>query len=362
MRALIHLVLVFFLGTAYAHHGSNGQFNHDIKIEVSGVLTGVKLVNPHSYVYFDVTGASGETQEWRCEMQAMRALRKNGWTEDMFAKGTEVTIAGSQARREEFGCYMDSISFAGGEPIARHGVISIIEDEPIAEVALAEGTPVFHGRWMSLMPHGGARRTFVMPEAATAAEKAAWPADIPVTTGRASYAQSEAGKVASSGFTSDMNPRFHCQATNLFTDWTFVQAVNVIDQSDDKIVITYGFMDIVRTIHLNMDSHPEDIVPSRAGHSIGKWEGDTLIVDTIGFAEGWLEATRQGIKHSDQMHVVELFNLAGDDNQWLIMTYTVNDPLYLTEPFTGQITQARTNEPYAPYDCLELTEERAEGF
>ncbi len=49
--------------------------------------------------------------------------------------------------------------------------------------------------------------------------------------------------------------------------------------------MTYGFMNIVRTIHLDMDSHPENITPSLAGHSIGKWEGDTLVVDTIGFEE-----------------------------------------------------------------------------
>ena len=358
MRILIHLVLVFFAGIAAAHHGSNGQFNHDIKVEVTGILTEVKLVNPHSYVYFDVTGENGETQEWRCEMHAMRELRKNGWSEDMFVEGTEVTLAGSQARREEFGCYMDSISFAGGEPIARDGVISLIEDEPIPEVELAEGTPVFNGRWYSLRPHGGAARTFVMPEAALAAEAAAWPADVPVPTGRASYVQSEAGIAASSGYTREMNPRFHCQATNIFIDFTFTRAVNLIEQSDDKIVITYGFMDIVRTIHLDMDSHPEDIELSRAGHSIGKWEGDTLVVDTIGFAEGWLG----GVRHSEQMQVVERFNLAGDDEEWLVMTYTINDPLYLAEPFTGQITQVRTNEPYAPYGCLELTEERVEGF
>ncbi|MBX2848621.1 MAG: hypothetical protein KTR16_09880 [Acidiferrobacterales bacterium] len=360
MKLFFCLVSTFFVGIAYAHHGSNGQFNRDIKIEVSGVITDVKLVNPHSYVYFNVTDENGETQEWRCEMQAVRELRKNGWTEEMFATGTEVTVAGSQARREEFGCYMDTISFAGGEPIARHGVISLIEDEPIPEVELAEGTPVFNGRWKSLVPHGGAGRNFVKPEAVVAAEKAAWPADVTVRTGRASYAQSEAGKEASAGYTSDMNPRFQCQATNLFHDLTFAAAVNAIDQSDDKIVITYGFMDIVRSIYLDMDSHPDNIVPSRAGHSIGKWEGDTLIVDTVGFSEGYLGG-RAGAKHSEQMHIVERLNLAGD-GEWLITTYTINDPLYLTESFTGQITQVRTGEPYAPYDCLELTEERVEGF
>ena len=120
-------------------------------------------------------------------------------------------------------------------------------------------------------------------------------------------------------------------------------------------------MDIVRTIHLDMDEHPENITPSRAGHSIGKWEGNTLVVDTIGFEEGWLQARGEGIMHSDQMHTVERFNLS-DDGEWLVMTYTINDPVNLQKPYTAQLTQGKTSAPYSSYDCEDLTEERVEGF
>ena len=47
-------------------------------------------------------------------------------------------------------------------------------------------------------------------------------------------------------------------------------------------------------------------LPSRAGHSIGKWDGNTLVVDTVGFADGYLDG-RGGVKHSDQLQVVEKF-------------------------------------------------------
>ena len=162
-------------------------------------------------------------------------------------------------------------------------------------------------------------------------------------------------------FHREMNPRFYCQPTNIFLDWWFDQNVNKIEQTDDKIVMTYGFMDVVRTIHLDMDEHPENITPSRTGHSIGRWEGDTLVVDTIGFEEGWLEATRQGVKHSDQMHTVERFNLS-EDGQWLVMTYTINDPVALSAPYNSQLVHGKTLVPYSRYDCEDLTEERVEGF
>lgn len=356
MKLLTSLILSLAATTAFAHHGSNGQFNHDIKVEVSGVITDIRLVNPHSYVYFDATGATGETQEWRCEMRGASGARNAGWTEDLFVKGSPVSITGTQARREEFGCYMETITFEDGLTLERNEEIGSLAAQPVSEAELAPGTPLMHGLWNATPDRG---HTPGPTQAAVLAS--AWPADVPVPNGRMPFVSSEMGIAASAVYTQDMHPRFNCQATNIFHDWWFSQTVHQIDQSDDKIVITYGFMDIVRTIHMDMDEHPNNIVPSRAGHSIGRWEGDSLIVDTIGFAEGWISAGRQGIKHSDQMHTVEKFDLS-DDNEWLIMTYTVEDPLYLEQPYIAQLSQRRSDNPFAPYDCVELTEERVEGF
>ena len=86
-----------------------------------------------------------------------------------------------------------------------------------------------------------------------------------------------------------------------------------------------------------------------------------MIVDTIGFKEGWLFAFNNGIKHSDQMHTVERFDKSPDD-QWLMMTYTINDALFLNAPLTAQIAQRRTSAPFEEYACEDLTEERVKGF
>lgn len=360
MKAFLFVSLSLAASASMAHHGSNGQFDHDRPVVLTGLVSDFRLVNPHSYVYFDVVGETGETEEWRCEMRAASRLRTGGWTEEMLAPGTSITINGSQARREEFGCYADIITFSNGLAVGRAEAIATPESQPVEEVELAAGTPVINGRWRAVDPRapGG----YVPALEALATEAAAWPTDVPVPQGRVSFIASDLGKAAvGPDFNREMNPRFHCEATNIFADWHFNSAVNKIEQSDDKIVITYGFMDIVRTIHLDMDSHPENITPSVAGHSIGKWEGDTLMIDTIGFAEGWLELGRAGIKNSEQMHTVETFNLSSDD-EWLVMTYTVNDPLYLTQPYTGQITQGRSTEPSVPYDCDDLTEEVVDGF
>lgn len=65
-------------------------------------------------------------------------------------------------------------------------------------------------------------------------------------------------------------------------------------------------MDMVQTVHLGTSEHPTDIVPSTEGHSIGWWEGDTLVVDTVGFSPNTMIPIRE-IMHSHQMHIVERF-------------------------------------------------------
>lgn len=365
MKIVAAWILSLLASTALAHHGSNGQFDHSLEVELTGIITEVRIVNPHAYVYFDVIGDSGKTEAWRCEMRAASRLRSQGWTEEMFAAGTKIKIEGSQARREEFGCYTAYVTLGDGPRIERAEKIASLEAPPVAGVELALGTPVVRGRWQSTV-----ERSFTPSPEEVAIAASAWIGDNPpIPSGLPSYQSyvlTELGEIASEGFSDEINPRFHCQASNIFHDWTFNQAINEIQQTDDKIVIKYGFMDIERTIHLDMNEHPENIVPSRAGNSIGWWEGDTLVVDTIGFEEGWLSiggglGDRRGVKHSDQMHTIERFNVSEDGN-WLVMTYTVNDPLHLAEPSVSQLVQRKSLEPFVPYICEDLTEEVIQGF
>lgn len=356
MKLILMLLILVFSQAAIAHHGVSGQFDRSRKVQVSGVVTDIRLVNPHAYVYFNVTGSAGETQEWRCELRGGTLLKRSGWTKDMFAAGTKIIVYGSQAWREEYGCYTETITFADGFVLARNDVIAEEQGAKVTAVKLAKGTPVLHGNWVA--PGRREQR----PPALIELARKVWPADASTRAG-VTYSPTQAGidAVGDNFDVEKMNPRYHCQATNIFHDWWFDMHVNKIVQSDEKIELTYGFMDIVRTIHMDMKKHPENIVPSRAGHSIGKWEGDTLVVDTIGFKEGWLFAFNNGIKHSDQMHTIERFDQSAD-GEWMIMTYTINDPQYLNFPFTSQLAQRRTNAPFEDYACEDLTEERVEGF
>jgi len=89
--------------------------------------------------------------------------------------------------------------------------------------------------------------------------------------------------------------------------------------------------------------HPDDILdyPDWMGHSIAKWEGDTLVVDTIGMRdETWLDTA--GFEHSDKLHVTEKFQKTGPDT--LKWTVTIEDPVFFTHPFTFERTPRRMKQ------------------
>ena len=142
-----------------------------------------------------------------------------------------------------------------------------------------------------------------------------------------------------------------CATTNMFTDWTMDQHVNRIQQTKETLKIDYGYMDISRTVYLNMAAHPKDAKPSKWGHSIGRWEGDTLVVDTANFLAGPIG---NGVMHSDRYHLVERFTMSSD-GKTLTRSWTGEDPLYLTESFSGQDSVEISQTPYEPYNCTDLT-------
>ena len=73
MTACLSLMLTSFTSVASAHHGG-GSFDGSRAVTYSGVLTRIDLVNPHSWIYFNVTDASGKVSAFRCEMRAAGVL------------------------------------------------------------------------------------------------------------------------------------------------------------------------------------------------------------------------------------------------------------------------------------------------
>ena len=104
------------------------------------------------------------------------------------------------------------------------------------------------------------------------------------------------------------------------------------------------------TVHMKTTAHPAGIKPSRAGHSIGRWENDVLIVDTVGFAPGVLSPP---VLNSDRLHVVERFSL-DPKTMALTRSYVAEDPVYFKGQYAGSDVIQVADAPFAPDKCREL--------
>jgi hypothetical protein len=103
-----------------------------------------------------------------------------------------------------------------------------------------------------------------------------------------------------------------------------------IVQTPKETVFLYEYDHTVRHVFTDGRKHPEDVTPTYMGDSIGHWDDDTFVVDTVGFNEKtWLD--RFGRGHSDQLHVIERFHRVNQND--LEADITMEDPKTLAEPW-----------------------------
>jgi hypothetical protein len=106
-------------------------------------------------------------------------------------------------------------------------------------------------------------------------------------------------------------------------------------QTDEYLLILFEYMTMHRIIPLDGRAHPANMEPSFMGDSVGHWEGDTLIVDTINLKDApWTWLDTAGHQHSDALHVIEKFwRLPGSTK--VEYEFTVDDPKMYTKPWAN---------------------------
>jgi hypothetical protein len=354
------VVAALVAAPAAAHHGI-GTFDTKREITISGAVTGIDFVNPHAYLYLDATGADGKVAAWKCEMRSATTLRRSGWSPEMFKPGTAVTITGAPDRNNPTSCYLTTIVFADGTSADRYGQLSRAPARPVAAerpARLPSGEPNLAGDWapeqLVMTDPRGRGGALVPLSRASTVEPGANTTENARQYRTRDVALTPEGQKAADAFQTynpQHNPRMRCETTSILFDWTYDGAVNRITQTADTVTLEYGQYGFTRTIHLNMKEHPAAIEPSRAGHSIGHWENDVLVVDTVGFAPGVLSPP---VLHTDRLHVVERFSLdpAGPT---LMRSYTAEDPEYFAGTYSGGDMLAVADVAYSPDKCNELT-------
>jgi hypothetical protein len=132
----------------------------------------------------------------------------------------------------------------------------------------------------------------------------------------------------------ELEPHARCKASGTARQFLTPYGVEFVElpELERLYIFDVGGPHTFRTVHMDGRGHPRNISPSNYGHSIGWWEGDTLVIDSVGFNEDfWLD--RRGLPHTEQMHTIERFTRI--NSAIIVYEITVDDPGAYTGPWTG---------------------------
>ncbi len=286
-----------FSGIASAHH-SQAMFDTTQELLLEGTVARFDWVNPHMYLTVETTDPDGKPALVEGEGLAITQALVDGLRREALQPGTHVVVRVNPNRG------------GWGKQVRILDVTT--EDGEIHPFYTA------NSRSLTLTPAESLEGKWAPSRAAIGAGFGAM-ARWPVTPeGRAAQAT-----LVDDGL---------CLVEPI-PFLAVLDELRTIELGDNEVLMHFENSGdpVLRTIHMNTE-HPAGVQPSLHGHSVGRWEGDTLVIDTIAF-EPNSSGLGGSVPSSAGKHAVERLTLA-DDSTRLRYEVTVEDPMYLTEPAT----------------------------
>lgn len=320
-------------GAASAHH-SPSAFDQSREVVLEGTITKVGWVNPHIYFRMAVTRPDGSTVEREIQAGSASGLTALGVKKDALVVGQRVSVRGFPNRRgDDRVVWGLNVTLASG---ATHAIDFAGRSEPVEATVEARSLA---GRWLPPLAGGAFRREIqaYRQDIQTKLTAAGLASADDLETYRASAAECEAWPAP---------------------QMTLIPMLRNIEVGGDVVKMSFDWMHAERVIHLNQTTHPADIAPSLQGHSIGHWDGDTLVIDTVGFAPN-RSGVSIGIASGTRKHLVERLTLA-EDGRHIRYEVTMEDPEYLTAP--ASFTMLWDHRPDLAFSGEECDPEIAKRF
>lgn len=306
-RSLRALALVSAMGAAaaaHAHH-SAAQFDTTAQVSIEGTVSKYAWRNPHVYMALQVRGADGAVVEQEIEAGASSVLLPLGLTPDSVAVGERVTIKGNPSRRGPGHMVL------GRELVKADGTVLPLNIGSTSRRAAPTNVSAssIEGTWFSPLAGFRGFRDF---------------------NGQTKWQLTEKGRAAIAQFDSRDTAHADCIPVTPPSLMLYPVATTV-DVQEDKVVFRVDWMKSERIAYLDGRIHPQDAERTLHGHSIGHWEGATLVVDTMQFADHREGNAMGGLASGAGKHLIERFSLA-DDHRHLRYEITLEDPEYLAAP------------------------------
>ncbi len=343
VKLLAGLVAAFSVSTSVAHHPIQGKFDPAADVAFSGTVTKVDWRSPHVHVFINVREGNSVVN-WAIELENPYILVNNGWSEDSLQPGDAVSVSGIRARNGSRQVWGEQVSLTDNGRLV-YTVTDTSPDKPLSPRPVPrwseDNRPV-----LGAVP-GGADGIWSYPTKTALVEDGV---DV---------AMNEYGLLDNIADASEVAPMqewalaryIHRQERDLRDDPMYLDCKPpggprqyqsdlglqlIEDKRNQRIFVLLGSGNRnFRIIHMD-GRDPVGLVggdddnPLFYGRSVGHWDGDTLVVDTEGFNEGfWF--TNGGLPHTDRLSMVEKFTR--NDFDTLHYEVTIDDPGAYTRPW-----------------------------
>lgn len=303
-----------------AHH-SAAAYDTQQDVKVTGTVTEYKFKNPHVYMIVQVRKADGSNAATEVEAGAASVLSPLGFNKDSVAVGDVVTIVGNPARSSADKSILGKDLFKSDGTYYPLNIASRSVYAPGNETARS-----IAGTWFSPRTEFnaflGASRNW------------------PVT---------EKGKAAMANVDPKATTQKDCIPIGA-PALMFYPVANTITVQGDRVEMKVDWMDSQRIIYLDGRKHPPAGETLLLGHSVGRWEGNTLVVETTNFKDHPMGLSTS-LPSSAGKRLTERFSL-GPDGKNLIYSGVIEDPVYLSKPveWSGKWLY-RPNMPHSNEKC-----------
>jgi uncharacterized protein DUF6152 len=319
------LLVIATGGIALAHHGT-ANFDTTQKVQLEGTITRYDWANPHVFIWLETRDEHGNAVTWQVEGGPPALLRRAGVTRDLISVGQHVKVIGHPGRApDRHQAVMSSLQTEANETIAfgqvdaTSAIISKREQVPVAATSL-------QGTWGSLIDMAVFAKLSVRQLKLT-----------------------DKGRQAVSGYAENKSDYGKC-LDGIVPGSMLAPDIKRVVLSDTTITIGREWDGVIRSIHMDQRSH-DGAAPSLQGHSIGHWEGDTLVIDTARFTPHPAGISLR-VPSGPDKHLVERVKLDADKTH-LLYSFVLDDPEYLTEPVvSGDVLWTyRPDLEFAPTAC-----------
>ncbi len=334
-NALIATALIFPASGAMAHHTTLGFFDPATTVEIEGVLKSLSMVNPHVRFVVTVTDPDGEAVDWDVETAAYSVLRAKGIEQDFMEVGDRIRVAGAASRRG----------------LAELNARNILLENGMEVVTLVTAAPYFTAEGSGLLDPVYSES--VEAEARQTAEGIfrVWSTvmgdhdSFPMFRG--GYPLTEAAEQVRAAWEPDSEQLLDCWSKGM-PHLMITPLPIAFERMGEDIRLRFEEDDTARIIRMSGDVSPPDDY-SLLGYSTGRWDGNTLIVETSN-----IDAPRfddRGAPQSRNMALVERFTLSEDESR-LDYRVTITDPVNFTESFDlTRYWTWRPEIPVGPWNC-----------